>query len=96
MAGPLFGELEELELENLKCDVDECDHKARYIVVWASHVKMACAECSVEISDKAWPDVATLFGRGKSPTYSDGSPRLRRPRTKLVSSTNVRPGEKFS
>jgi hypothetical protein len=82
MAGPLFGELEELELENLKCDVEECDRKARYLVVWTFHVKMACAECSVEISDRAWPDVAMLFGHEKSPTYSDGSPRPRRPRAK--------------
>jgi hypothetical protein len=80
MPGPIFDELE--DLENLGCDVNKCDRRARYLVVWTCHVKVACAECSAEIADRAWLDMARLFGRKKSPTYSDGSARSRRPRAK--------------
>jgi hypothetical protein len=82
MAVPILEELEEPELGNLNCDVNECDRRARYLVVWACHVKLACAECGVEIADRAWPDVAMLFRRKKSPTCSDGSTRPRRARAK--------------
>jgi hypothetical protein len=81
MAVLVFEELEALELENLNCDVRRCDRRARYLVVWASHVKAACGECSVEIADRAWSAVALLFGSKKSPTYSDGT-RPKRPRAK--------------
>lgn len=60
MATPTIEVLEALETDG-PCEVSRCPRKARVLVTWAHHSKMACEECSVELSDREWLH-AMLFG----------------------------------
>ncbi len=56
----LEGHLEGLPV--IPCEVARCPRKASALVIWAHHSKMTCEECSVELSDREWLHVSTLFG----------------------------------
>jgi hypothetical protein len=56
-------ELEKSGTDELICDVRTCNHAARYLIVWPHHdVKVTCARCCAQVSQREWFDVAILFG----------------------------------
>jgi hypothetical protein len=61
VATPTIEVLEALETD-VPCEVSRCPRKARALVMGAHHSKMACEECRVELSDREWLHVSTLFG----------------------------------
>lgn len=61
MATPTIEVLEGLGT-GARCEVSRCPRNARVLVMWANHSKMACEECSVELSRREWLHVSMLFG----------------------------------
>jgi hypothetical protein len=72
---PKIEELEGIEAE-VPCEVSHCYRKAEVLVMWAYHSKMTCKECSIELSDRDWLHVSTIFGH-KSCLGNDGKVSIR-------------------
>lgn len=85
MATPTIEVLEALGTD-VPCEVSRCPRKARVLVMWAHHSKMACEECSVELSDREWLHVSMLFGT--KPHFSADTRTRRLTKSKLVANFN--------
>jgi hypothetical protein len=83
MATPMIEELEGLQAE-VACEVSRCPRKARVLVMWTYHSKMTCKECSVELSDREWLHVSTLFGTKPHLRRDDKQLRLPKPKIALT------------
>lgn len=69
MIGPTLQELDDLDSEPLECDVDHCRRPAKYLIVWTSHLKVACERCGIELSDQPWPDAERVFQGPRSSAH---------------------------